>query len=266
MRIALTGASGLVGRFLLAGLDGEVITFGRNADRFWNMSDSAPKLTGFDALVHAAFAHEPGRYRGGEGDDPAGFLSANLDGTRRLFDAAVRDGVHHVVFLSSRAVFDALPDTTPLTERTMPNAASLYGQVKIAAENHLFSLPITGIGLRATGIYGPGPNHKWRGLFDDYLAGRPVPPRRGTEVHGADVASACNILLKKGKTGPSHVSDLLLDRRDLLTEVKALTNSEHPLPARATSPVNPLICKVLPGLGWEPGGMERLRADLPEML
>lgn len=269
--IALTGASGLVGRFLMAGLPGPVLTLGRtpvpgHPHRAWDLTGPPPDLSGVTTLVHAAFSHVPGRYRGGEGDDPAGFLDANLDGTHRLFDAAARAGVTRIVFLSSRAVFDGLTDDTPLTEQTPPQPHSLYGQVKAAAEQHLATLPLIGQSLRATGVYGPGPGHKWRGLFADYRAGRPIIPRRGTEVHGADLARALRLLLATKETGPFHASDLLIDRHDLLAEVQRLTGSPQLPPPRARDPVNPLVCTRLPALGWRPGGWPLLRADLPALL
>ncbi|WP_305968532.1 MULTISPECIES: NAD(P)-dependent oxidoreductase [unclassified Mameliella] len=271
MMIALTGASGLVGRFLLAGLPGPVTVLGRRAlpghgFRPWDLTGPAPDLAGVDTLIHAAFSHVPGRYRGGEGDDPRGFLQANLDGTRHLFDAAAEAGVTRIQFLSSRAVFDGAPDGTPLTEDRPPHAASLYGQVKAVAEAHLFAMPLIGQSLRATGVYGSGPDHKWRDLFADYLAGRPIAPRRGTEVHGADLVAAAHLLQGSAERGAFHLSDLLLDRHDLLTEVQNLTGCPHAPPPPSDRPVNPLVCQRLPMLGWSPGGMARLRADLPAML
>ncbi len=265
--IALTGATGLVGRWLLPLAD---LTLGRTAGprphRPYDLTGPAPDLHGITTLIHAAFSHVPGKYRGGEGDDPQGFLTANLDGTRRLFDAAAYAGVERILFLSSRAVFDGLPPGTPLPETRPPEPRSLYGQVKLQAEEHLATLPLTGLSLRATGIYGPGADHKWQGLFADYLAGRPVAPRRATEVHGADLAAAVRLLLTETTGGPVHVSDLLLDRHDLLAEVKRLTGCPHPPPPRATDPVSALECARLTALGWQPGGMARLRADLPSML
>jgi nucleoside-diphosphate-sugar epimerase len=55
--------------------------------RPWRLGEPAP-LAGCEALVHCAFAHVPGRYRGGEGEDPEGFLRLNLEGTLRLWDEA----------------------------------------------------------------------------------------------------------------------------------------------------------------------------------
>lgn len=269
--IALTGASGRVGHFLLNGLPGPVVTLGRHpiprfAHRPWDLRGPAPDLAGVTTLVHAAFSHVPGRYRGGEGDDPDGFLQANLDGSRRLFDSALRSGVDHIVFLSSRAVFDGLTEDTPLTETTPPHPASLYGRVKAQAEAHLAALPLTGQSLRATGLYGPGPHHKWQSLFRDYRAGHPIAPRRGTELHSADLAQAVCLLLNSARTGAFHASDLLLDRHDLLTHVQRLTACPHPPPARSDRAVNPLLCQRLSSMGWRPGGLPRLHDSLPALL
>ncbi len=266
MRIALTGASGIVGGFVLraAQAAGHPITrLDRSTD--FNLGD-APDLSGHDALVHCAFAHAPGRYRGGEGDDPETFLRLNRDGTARLFDAAVRDGVDRIVFLSSRAVHDGYPPGTALPDDLPARPANLYGQVKADAEAYLARLPVQGTAIRATGVYGlPA---KWRALFDDHLAGRPIPPRIATEVHGEDLAAA--ILLLLGQPDPPaqvNCSDMLLDRRDLLAEVQALTGCHHPLPDRADpAPLRIQHCERLHALGWQPGGMAKLRATLPFLL
>ena len=90
----------------------------------WDLADPAPRLPPADALVHLALAHVPGAYRGGEGDDPAGFRRLNLDGTLRLFDAA---GPARIVFLSSRAVYGDHRRGETLRETDAPAPDSLYG-------------------------------------------------------------------------------------------------------------------------------------------
>ena len=60
---------------------------GRVALRAYKLGER-PDLAGIGAVVHCAFAHVPGRYRGGEGDDPEGFRRANLDGSLALIRAA----------------------------------------------------------------------------------------------------------------------------------------------------------------------------------
>lgn len=268
MRIALTGASGIVGGFahqalIAAGHD--VTPLGRRNG--YRLGDS-PDLAGHDALIHCAFSHAPGRYRGGEGDDAEGFRRENLDGTLRLFDAAVNAGVSRILFLSSRAVHDGQTADVRLTDDLPAKPANLYGEVKAAAENYLRGLNLRSTSIRATGVYGPGPHHKWRGLFADYLAGKPISPRIATEVHGADLAAVMLILLEQDNPPPAvNASDLILDRRDLLADVQKLTNCPHPLPDRGdASKVGALQCDALTALGWNPGGVEQLRASLPAML
>lgn len=268
MRIALTGASGIVGGFALRGARaaGHDVTIldRRNG---YALGDT-PDLSGHDALIHCAFSHQPGRYRGGEGADPAAFCRTNLDGSIRLFDAAADSGVPRVLFLSSRAVHDGHPSGVELTEELPASPANLYGEIKARAEDHLDSLGLLGTSIRATGVYGPGPMHKWRGLFADYLAGRTIAPRIGTELHGDDLARAMLLLLDQDMPPSSvNASDLILDRHDLLAEVQTLTGCVYPPPLRANaSALRTMRCERLAAMGWRPGGTHILSASLPAML
>lgn len=281
MRVLLTGAGGQVGRFIradLAAAGHEVITLGRRpvegaAHIRWELG--APVvLPPAAALVHAAYDHLPGLYRGGEGDDPEGFWRRNVEGSRALFEAALGRGVTRVVFLSSRAAYGDPPGGAVLREGDPAAAgATLYGQAKLAAERMLDALADQGlapVSLRATGVFGQVPGggeHKWAGLVRDYLAGRPVAPRVATEVHGADLAAAVRLLLEKPETGRLYnVSDLILDRRDLLAEVRALTGCPHPLPERSEQGgLAVMATDRLRALGWRPRGAERLMAELPAL-
>jgi UDP-glucose 4-epimerase len=270
MRIALTGATGLVGQFIAAHLLREghaLVALGRQPSqhggtcRPWRLGEPAP-LDGCDALVHAAFAHVPGRYRGGEGDDREGFLHRNLDGTLRLWEEA--RGLP-TVFLSSRAVYDGLPPGTSLTEDLPLAPDGLYGQVKLAAEEALHAQG--GTSLRATGVYGPparGQHHKWADLFDAFARGVPLPPACGAEVHGRDLARAVELLLG-ARPGPYNCSDLLLDRRDLLRRWSRIAGVQGHLPERADRRPNVMDCTRLRVLGWTPGGEDAFDDALHEM-
>lgn len=259
MRIALTGASGILGGFLLEAARSSghhVVTLG--GDIPWRLGQPVD-LTGFDTLIHAAFAHQPGRYRGGEGDDPEGFIAANLTGTRQLWDDS--RAVPRRLFISSRAVFDALPAGTALAEDRSPAPASLYGRVKAEAEAAL--LAQGGAVLRATGLYGPGKaGEKWAPLLRQAEAGQPPTPRRATEVHAADTARAALLILQAGASGAFHASDLLLDRRQLIAAWAEAIRRPLPLPAADAAPVSILDCRRLMSLGWRPGGWPRLGATL----
>ncbi|TCP63333.1 nucleoside-diphosphate-sugar epimerase [Rhodovulum bhavnagarense] len=289
MSLAVTGATGLVGRFFveeaLARNEPVTVLTRRTpppgffsapvAHRPYSLGDR-PDLTGHDTLIHCAFAHVPGRYRGGEGDDPKGFVRANLDGSIALFEAARASGLRRVLFLSSRAVYGAYPPGTVLTEEMAPRPDTLYGQVKHQAEQALFAMAAPGfvpVSLRATGVYGPaapGQRHKWADLFEEFRAGRAIAPRRGTEVHGADLAEAGRLLRAADPARVAgrafNLSDILLDRHDLLALLAKAEGLTAPLPARSDSPVSAMDCTRMQALGWTPGGMTRLRAILPRLL
>lgn len=269
MKIALTGASGLVGGWIARGAaraGHHVTPLSRPA---YTLGDS-PDLHGFDALIHAAFQHIPGRYRGGEGDDPQGFIRANLHGSVRLFQAARDGGVGRVVFLSSRAVHDGHPPG-PLPDDLTSAPTSLYGEVKAGAEQALAAMAAPDFrtaSLRPTGVYGPGLPQKWAGLIRDFLNGTPPQPRVATEVHGADLArAAVAVLDDPAMSGSYNISDLVLDHHDLCAEIVALTGCDAPLPDRAdTSDLRMPICARLAALDWRPGGLDLLRRDLPAIL
>lgn len=267
MRIALTGATGLVGRFLQTA----ITRAGHSCVPLtgWRLGQPA-ELAGCDALIHAAFAHVPGRYRGGEGDDPQGFWATNVEGSTDLFEDARAQGVQHVQFLSSRAVYDGHPPGAPLPDGTPVRPASLYGKAKVAVEERLAQMnapDFRASWLRATGVYGPGPGHKWCGLFADFQAGRPIAPRLATEVHGDDLGDAAIRVIDAEASGAFNVSDLILDRRDLLAAVGDVTGQASPLPSAAdASGLSVMTCERLQKLGWRPGGMALLRKTLPHMV
>jgi nucleoside-diphosphate-sugar epimerase len=280
----VAGGTGLVGRFIVDGLlaEGHAVTvLSRTPDagsfalpvehRVFDLDGPPPRLAGYEALVHAALDHLPGRYRGGEGDDPAGFRARNEGGTRRLFATAREAGVAHVVFLSSRAVYGDYPAGTLLEEAMPPRPDTLYGEVKRAGEADLAEVcgsGMRGTVLRATGVYGPGRSrrHKWANLFDAFAAGERVAPRIGTEVHGADLAAAVALVLSRGIEGVFNVSDFALDRADLLAAFADLTGVEGRLPPRCDpGSVSAMSTARLRAAGWAPRGRAGLVPALREM-
>ena len=289
-RVLVSGGTGLVGRFIVEDLLGQgyqVTVGGRTppSDGLFSRPVSFARLTldpdldqarafaDVDHFVHAAFDHVPGKYRGGEGGDPDGFRARNRDGTIRLFEAARRAGVRRCVFLSSRAVYGVQPAGATLTEDVTPNPDTLYGKVKLLAEQALAAMArpdFVTVTLRITGVYGAaltGQPHKWDGLFADYLAGRAIAPRLGTEVHGRDVARAVRLMLELPPEPVNgqvfNVSDLLLDRRELLALLQTVTDCPHPLPAAADSTgYNAMSTDRLQALGWRPGGRKLLEKTI----
>ena len=279
-RVLITGGGGLVGQFITRRFLSEgwqVACLSRNAPKLSGVQHlpftlgETPVLPPATVLVHCAFDHAPGRYRGGEGDDPDKFRKRNLDGTLRLFDAAEAALIPQVIFLSSRAVYGDYPAGTALDETLPPRPDSLYGQVKLAAERALAdmaSAEFRTISLRATGVYGPSNSgaHKWSGLFTDFLNGNTIAPRIATEVHGDDLADAV-WRLKSAPNGVYNASDITLDRHDLLALVAQGTGCPHALPDRAdATKVNTMTTAKLRATGWHPGGMTKLAENIPKLL
>ncbi|WP_421873715.1 NAD-dependent epimerase/dehydratase family protein [Pararhizobium sp.] len=293
-RVLVSGGTGYAGRFIVEHLlaNGYKVTVGgRTAPEsgFFSkdvafvplrLDPDADQIEAFDHVyyfVHAAFDHLPGHYRGGEGDDPQEFRRANLDGTVRLFETARDAGVRRCVFLSSRAAYGPQPPGTVLREDMHGKPDTLYGELKLQAERSLLSLCGHGFvtaSLRATGIYGPAgarQRQKWAGLFEDYLAGKPVPVRASTEVHGDDVARAVRLMLEtdtvqiNGET--FNVSDFSTDTHEILSILQHLTHCPHALPtAGDQAALNPMgTCKI-EALGWKPGGLELLRQTIGQLV
>jgi nucleoside-diphosphate-sugar epimerase len=166
MLLALTGATGFIGQYLLrempkrgyrvrvllrrpASLPAETASavIGDLA-RPQNMSAA---LAGVDAVVHSAgLAHA---MSGVPEDD---YRLLNTEATIGLARAARRAGVKRFVFLSSiRAQCGPTADVV-LTEALEPRPTDAYGRSKLAAEQGLAELDLDWVSLRAVLVYGPG--------------------------------------------------------------------------------------------------------------
>lgn len=288
MKVLVSGGTGLVGRYIVEGLleaGYPVIVGGRTppASGFFSKPVTFARLSLDPALdqieifddayffVHAAFDHLPGQYRGGEGDEPERFRRLNLDGTVKLFETARKAGTRRAIFLSSRAVYDGQAAGTLLTEDMLLKPASLYGEIKLHAERALADLSAPGFttsSLRLTGVYGNLRPNKWDALFADFRAGRPVPSRAGTEIHGRDVAAAVRLMLETeaGKVAGQvfNAADILTDTNEILGH---LPGARHDLPAPADRrTVNLMSTEKLRALGWQPGGADLLRQTIEDLV
>ena len=292
-RVLVSGGTGYAGRFIVEHLlerGYKVTVAGRTTPEPGFFSQAVPfvplildpeadQIEAFDNVyyfVHAAFNHLPGKYRGGEGDDAEGFRRANLEGSVRLFETARDAGVRRCVFLSSRAVYGPQAAGALLEEGMLARPDTLYGEIKLQAERSLLSRCGHGFvtaSLRATGIYGPagpGRTHKWASLFDDYVSGRIVSPRVGSEVHGEDVAKAVRLMLEVDTVringGTFNISDILTGNREILSILQRATRCPHPLPEAADSKSYNRMgtCKI-ESLGWKPGGRDLLQRTIEQL-
>ena len=214
--IAVTGATGRIGQAVcqqlqdLQGYDLKALSRRSEASGLANpipgdlaSADFGPLLEDCAGLVHCAFAHAPGRYRGGEGADAARFWDLNITGSVRLLNQAQQMGVRRVVLFSSRAVFglDQFAPGRRVDEGQMPQPDTQYGLQKQALEGlaQCYSTSdFTVAVLRPTGIYGgPAQTNKWRGLFLKAARGLlPEGNRSSTEVQIQTVAEAVACLLE----------------------------------------------------------------------
>jgi nucleoside-diphosphate-sugar epimerase len=166
MLLALTGATGFIGQYLLR----EMPNRGHRVRALLRRPVSLPletasavigdlarpqnmsaALAGVDAVVHSAgLAHA---MSGLPEDD---YRLLNTEATIRLARAARRAGVKRFVFLSSiRAQCGPTADSV-LTEALAARPTDAYGRSKLAAERGLAELDLDWVSLRAVLVYGPG--------------------------------------------------------------------------------------------------------------
>src|SRR5260221_4976008 len=166
MLIALTGATGFIGQYLLREMPKRGYRIRallrRPASMPMDVSSAvigdltkpqnmSAALAGVDAVIHSAgLAHA---MSGIPEDD---YRLINPEATVRLARAARRAGAKRFVFLSSiRAQCGPAADTV-LTEAVEPRPTDAYGRSKLAAERGLAELDLDWVSLRAVLIYGPG--------------------------------------------------------------------------------------------------------------
>ncbi|MCL4837685.1 MAG: NAD(P)-dependent oxidoreductase [Thermoanaerobaculia bacterium] len=154
-RLVVTGASGFIGRHLLAALAGrtEVHAVARRSPALsgapagpgihWHQADIARP-----AEVEAAFAairagggagtlfHLAGHYDFTGRRDPA-YQATNVDGMRHVLDAAREIGVERVIFTSSLAACAFPPQGELLRESSPPDGDTPYAESKRAGEEML---------------------------------------------------------------------------------------------------------------------------------
>ena len=148
MRIVVTGASGNVGTSVLPALARdpaveEIVGVVRrppgwsNPRTRWVQADvvSSPLedvFAGADVVIHLAWLIQPSR-------DAAMLRAVNVDGSRRVFEAAARAGVGALVHASSIGVYSPGPDDRPVDESWPRDGVptSFYSRHKAEAERLL---------------------------------------------------------------------------------------------------------------------------------
>jgi len=297
MRIAVSGASGFLGRYIVA-----CLTEQGHDCRCWHRPNSdrggidaaegriewlpgelgdadagRALVEGCDAVVHAALYRPGAGFTGAEGD-LAEFVKKNVLGTIRLIEAARTAGVKRFVFIATCAVHDRILDDRPLDEAHPLWPFSHYGAHKAAIEKFVHSYGLgQGYGicsLRPTGIYGlahPVTRSKWFSLVQAVKAGQEVRcVGGGKEVHAADVARAVEILLHapaaKIAGEAFNCYDMYVSEYDVATIAKELSGSDARIIGEQNQPRHQIETAKLRALGMEFGGRPLLEETIRQML
>jgi nucleoside-diphosphate-sugar epimerase len=299
MKIAVTGATGFLGRFIVAQLAGaghRLSCWYRPTSDLSHFPASIPRgsvawvegklgdenasrnlVGGADAVVHAALDRPGEGFRGSEGD-LIGFVETNVVGTLRLIEAAREAKVGRIVFISTCAVHEKILPDRPLDETHPLWMTSHYGAYKAAIEAfvHSFGLgqgfPICA--LRPTGIYGlahPARISKWYSLVRRVLEGTRVEcSRGGKEVHAADVARAVEILLMADPakvTGEAfNCYDRYISELEVASIARRLTSSQATIVGEEMSPRNEIVTTKLGSLGMTYGGTPLLEKTIEQLI
>jgi len=244
MRVAVVGATGNIGTSLLRALDRDdrfdsVVAIARRRGTLplekveWRQADIVEDdltdvLARVDAVVHLAFVIQPMR-------DERAMRRINIDGSRRVLEAAGAAGVPTFLFASSSGAYAAAPKTRRVDESWPlgPPGRSPYARQKVEVEELLDRFETTRprtrvVRLRIAVAWKREAATQSRRIFGGpFVVGqllRPellplfpdIPKLRFQCVHSDDVADAIRLALKSDAAGAFNIaSDPPLDPREL---------------------------------------------------
>jgi nucleoside-diphosphate-sugar epimerase len=244
MRVVVTGASGNVGTSVLQALANDpaveqIVGIARRAVTLqsprtrWVQADVAvddlrPLFEGADCVVHLAWLIQPSR-------DRAATRAVNVDGSRRVFEAAAAAGVTNLVYASSVGAYSPGPKDRAVDESwpTGGIQTSFYSRDKAHVERILDDFEATHpairvVRLRPGLIFKAGAASGIRRLFAGPLLPTPLLRRgliavipaldrlRFQGVHSLDVGEAYHQAVVRDVSGPFNIAaDPVLDPDEL---------------------------------------------------
>lgn len=224
MKIFLTGATGFIGGRIIErlGADHEVCALVRTPARAGHLEEKGVRLQagdlgdraalaagmeGCEAVIHGAAHYELGPV------DQAAMTRANVDGTRRVLEAAREAGIERIVHVSSIAAKGdtggCMADESFQHREVFP---SHYERTKYEAHVLVDEFRSQGLPVRVVmpgTVYGPGDQSSIMGYLRDFV-NRRLPARFGEDtvmsfVHVDDVADGVLRVLFDGEGGRDYL-------------------------------------------------------------
>lgn len=298
MHIALTGATGFLGRYIArllleeghalrcwqrrssnrSGLEADGGTLEWIEGALGEPDATEALVQGCDAVVHSALHHPGGGFRRQREGDIFDFVEKNVLGTLRLIEAARAAGAGRFVFISTCAVHEEILDDRSLDEFHPLFPHSHYGAHKAAIEKFISSYgrgdgyPICS--LRPTGIYGlaePAEDSRWYDLVRAVVHGREVQVKGGgKEVHASDVARAVALLLQtpiENVTGQIYnCYDRYFSEYDVAQTAKQIAGTDANIVGGQREPLHQIETKRIRKLGMEFGGWPLFEQTVGQMV
>lgn len=302
MKIAITGGTGFLGRYIIEALSSPKhsitawyrpkstrslesvdLSHQQNPTIQWipgELGDSTATqnlVADADILIHAALSRTGISFRGSEGNLEE-YMQRNFIGSIKLLEAARAAGVRRVILISTCAVHEKILTDRPLDETHPVWPASHYGAGKAALEAMVHSYALGQnweiAAIRPCGIYGvsrPIQESKWYNLVQQVASGESVEVQGGgKEVHAEDVANAiallCQAPAEKITGAIYNCCDRYVSQFEVATLAKELSGSQAIIHGSPSHPKNQIDSSKLRSLGFQFGGAEKLRETIAQIL
>jgi dihydroflavonol-4-reductase len=275
MRVFLTGGTGFIGARVagvVRGRGDDVVALVRSEARAAALRDlgctlveggvtSAEALErgmeGCDVVLHVAGVYKVGI----PASERPAMYEANVTGTERVLDAAVRTGIGRIVYVSTVNVFGntrgVVVDET--YRRPGDDFVSYYDETKyrahVVAEDRIAAGAPVVIAMPG-GVYGPGDHSEIGSLIEQLRTGklrmRTFPETGLNMAHVDDIAAGIVLVQDAGRPGDAYVIGGEITRiGDVLEVAGRVTGRRVPrftMPVwmmKAAIPAGPLIGKVM---------------------
>ncbi len=275
MKIFVTGGTGFIGGEVVRQLrqrGDEVVCLVRSPEKAGKLKELGCELAAgdlgaegairagmqdCDAVIHAAAMYEvgiPAKQR------PA-MWDANVEGTRRVMEAAREEKVPRIVYVSTVGIFGNTHQKVVDESYENPETdfTSYYEETKLAAHKVVQGMIDDGLPaiiVQPGGVYGPGDTSQVADLLEQFFAGKlpllPFPELGICMTHVEDIAGGILLALDKGELGETYViSGPATTMREAIETVARISGRKAPkraLPTglmKAMVPIGPLVGKVM---------------------